>query len=933
MLEGSSALHGREPEERAISALLDGADSGTGGGGLVLVGGPGMGKSALLAWARRTVGPDAIVLTAGGIEAESGYPFAALHRLLAPIVGGAAGVPVLPAAQRAILDQALTTGAVPDADRFALCVATFTLLTGAGRAEGRKRPVLCCLDDVELFDAPSLEVLAFAARRVESEPVVMLLAATDGLPAEELVPGVPTLTLDPLPESMLLTLVEDLAVALVPGQGLPGDMATALVARCGGNPRALVELAATLTRDQWRGRAELPDELPRDSAVRRQYEQRIAALPAPARTMALLAAAAESADLGLLTRAAEEAGIDPGALDALERTGVLSIRSGRVEYRVPVVGGSIYRAAPATERAYAHGLLASASEGRGPNRRLRRAWHRLAAADRPDTHLGSELAMAADEIRAAGDHATASRAVERVAQLTEQPHVRADHLITAARDAWLSGQPHRAGVLLARMRPGPPSTEQRGHSDLLRAEIELGGGLPRTAHETFLAAARHLSGPHRRGAIIALVRAAEASFLAGDLRRFVEIMLRVGSLREADESPESALTSEYCVGMAALFQGRHSEAMVPLRRVLTLAAGVDEPTMLVWAALSALMLGEDVQAYSLSERACSSARARGELHVLPRALEMATCAQLWLGRFAAATRTAEDGLRTSREVGQANSAHFHRATLALLAVPRGDADSCLMHATTATLESSERGLGMPLAMATWALAYSDLAAGRTVEAATRLRVLARSGTGQGHDVVRIMSASHFVEAAVRCGDRSGVDSAMRIVSRWSDTARSPAHSALTARCRALVATDPGESAEHFRDALEQHRLAESGFERARTELLFGHALRRQREPKAARTHLRSALETFQRMDASPWIEQCRAELRATGETVAPGPGDRAGTLTPQQRQIAQIVAEGATNREVAAQLFLSPRTVDHHMRNIFVKLGLRSRTELARLLG
>ncbi|MFB9321393.1 helix-turn-helix transcriptional regulator, partial [Cryptosporangium minutisporangium] len=550
--------------------------------------------------------------------------------------------------------------------------------------------------------------------------------------------------------------------------------------------------------------------------------------------------------------------------------------------------------------------------------------------------LAVELAEAAADVRERGDHAGASLAAERAAELSTHEGTRADHLLAAARDAWLAGRPHRAGVLLTRLRPVPAAaggSVTGGMRDALRGEIELRAGSPAAAHETLIAAAARLAGRDRTAAVVALLHAGEASFLTGDLRRYVDISLRALALREGGDPPDRELMFEYAAGMMALFRGRHGEAVRRLRNVLELVPRTDDPTAMTWATLAALMLGEEARAYSLTERAGAAARARGEVALVPRALELATFAQLWLGRYHGALASAQEGLRLAQEAGLENSVAFHRSMLALFSMFQGDDDTGLMHANAAVMTASERGLAMPHSLASWALAHRDLSGGRASDAAGRLRALATAGGGPGYVTGRVLTAPHFVEAAVRCGDRAGAVEATELFGRWATNTGSAAARALLARCQALVAGDPADAEDAFQEALGLHLLSDSEFERARTELLYGRELRRRRGPSVARTHLRNAYNTFDRLGAASWAEQCRGELRATGESVRPSATQLDSRLTAQQQTIARIVAQGATNREVAAQLYLSPRTVDHHMRNIFVKLGVRSRVELVRLLS
>ncbi|GAA0256850.1 ATP-binding protein [Cryptosporangium japonicum] len=891
-----------------ISALLDDVHA------VVVQGPPGIGRTSLLRHAADTA-DGAVVLTAEGVETEAGLPFAALHRLLMPL---SERMSSLPERQAATLAR-LMAGEAPAG--FPLGVAVVELLTRTSR----RQPVLCCVDDVHLVDDSSRDVLAFVARRIATESIRMLFTMPDDRPP---LPGLPSVTLPGVDAGELLA------------GTVPADVAAAIGRGCAGNPRAIEELTRTLSADQRNGRAPLPETLPLYSRVRREYDERLARLPVAARRLLLLVAADEHVDVRTLGRVASAAGGDLSALAPAEAAGLVHEVDGAVRFRFPLLRGAVYRAASDEDRRAAHRLLADVlaeSTGADPRAeahlRLRHAWHvaALAPPHPGEPSAARKLAHAADAVRRNGDHAAASEAVERVAELTRQPEDRAAHLLTAAQDAWLAGRPHRAGVLLARLRPPHPETALLGFRDLLRGEIELRTGAPTTAQELLLAAADRLGEPHRTDAMIALIHASEVDFVSGDRRRYLRTLHRVIALRRGDESGAAELMFEFCTGMAATFERRHADATAPLRRVLELSTRHDDPTLLSWAALTACVLGQEDAALGLAVRARASAQVRGEIAALPRTFELSTYAQLWLGRHAGAASTADEGLALARSLGQPGSASFQLASLALLAVPRGDEPTCVVRARAAIAEADDRGPGMSVAMANWALGALDLTVGRTAEAMARLRVLV-TASGRSHPLVRMMAAPHFVEAALRCGDREAAATVGGYFDAWAGATGSPAPMALAARCRALVATDPGVAEENYREAMRLHRLGRHEFERARTELLYGHELRRRRGASAAREVLHDALDTFRQLEAEPWARACQGELRATGEDARPASAPTPD-LTPQQLRIARFAAQGATNREIAAQLYLSVRTVDHHMRNIFVRLGVRSRVELVRRLS
>ncbi|MGW1214302.1 LuxR C-terminal-related transcriptional regulator [Streptomyces sp. NPDC002499] len=464
-------------------------------------------------------------------------------------------------------------------------------------------------------------------------------------------------------------------------------------------------------------------------------------------------------------------------------------------------------------------------------------------------------------------------------------------------------------------------------------------------------AERRAATPHHPdSAVHLLARATEAAVYTGDLRRSREALRVAGRL---GVGPPGALG-----GLAAAVDGRYEDA----RELLRVAAGHSEPgedpalfvhggpgvdptlpahgpgadpTLLVHAGIAALMLGDHTLAATATVRAVSSARARGATATVAQALEFRAYADFWTGRPHAGAATALDALRQAHATGQDNGACHLQAALAMFAALTGDEDTCRERATAARSYALTHGLGLAAALAQWALAYLDLAAGRFAGAAARLRALAGFGPGHGHRAIRHLATPHYVEAAARTGDTRVARAAHADYDRWASAVRSPDDLALSARCRALLA--PGaEAVEHYRAALDLHAHGTRDFERARTELLFGGALRRLRRRTEARDRLHSALEAFDSFGAPHCAAQARAELRALGAPATPAHTaaiDPTARLTAQQLLIARMAADGATNREIAARLALSPRTIDHHLRGVFSRLGIRSRIDLVRLLG
>ncbi|WP_214414565.1 LuxR C-terminal-related transcriptional regulator [Sphaerisporangium fuscum] len=928
---GPAPLRGRDEETAALRRLIDGARRGAGGSVLV-VGGLGTGKTALLdtaaSHAARPAAPEPeaapreamtvatgvpepapVVLGVRGARSETHLDCAGLHALLRPLADLA---PSLPAAHARVLGEALEVGT--SGGGLALPAAVMGLLLAVGG------PVVVRADDVQWLDTPSREALFFVARRAQGTPIALLLAAdADGVAP----PDIPRLPLRPLGEAASRQVVDDLAPA-----GLPEDVRAALARVSRGNPLALAELTGSLTPEQVNGRDEPPEIPPRDGRLWRAHTDRLSRLPRATADLVLLIAADPALDVTTLVKAVSEGALT--VLEPAEREGIVVQRDdGRYDFPEPMMRQVIYAAASPARRRSAHRLLAVVLDEE--HRRLRRAWHRAAALDGPPESLADDLVRLLPPAAGGGGFPEPHRALERAAELTAYPDAKAARLSAAAWHAWRAGLAPRARRLLARVDAPALGLEARGRAELVRGSLELRSGQTGSACDRLLAAAEWLLDRDREQAVRALARAGEASYLAGDNRRFLAIARRAASLGRADDSAPTRIALEYLAGMAATFRGRHREAAGSLRRVVDLASSVDSATMLVWAGVASLLLGDGAGALRLSSRGVEYARARGAVASMPQMLEVPIQAELWMGRYGAVAAGALEGLRLARETGAMTGVAQHLGWLALTSAVEGDEESCRIRAASAVELAGAHGLAVAEALGTLALAHLDVAANRHADAVNRLRAVARTGDPL---VVRVMATPLLVESAARTGDVERARAALVMLDRWAESTGDPDRLALAARCHALLA-EPRDAEERFREAFELHRKGSCAFEAARTQLLLGGVLRRSRRPGAAREHLHGALETFERYGARLWVEHARRELRAAGEAVPPSVtrSGAAGLLTAQQLQIARLVADGATNREVAARLFLSPRTVEHHLRNIFTRLGVRSRVELVRVLS
>ncbi|MEU4561234.1 AAA family ATPase [Actinoplanes sp. NPDC023936] len=919
------------PADRAaVSRLLGDAEAGR-SSALVVCGLPGAGRTTLSRIVSAAA-PGWTVLSATGHADESGVPYAGLQSLLTGVRDVIAELEPEP---RAALRRGLS-GASPQAERLALGLSLQTLV---GTLTAR-RPVLCVIDDAHLLDEPSWQAVRFAARRTAR----FALLAT--MPAGADPGGLPVHHLRPLPAEQARELLARHA------PDLAREVADAVLDRAGGNPAALIDLAAALSAEQRRGYAPLPAGLPPQSPLRRRFRAELDALPAATRDLLLLAAAPPFAALpdilaaaALLprhgaaapgaasresspgsessapsSRASASAGSDRLLADfaPAERAGLVVIDGSGVSFPSTPARGCAYTENPAGHRRAAHAALARVLAARGD--RLAALLHRAAATIGPDPALAAELTRAAR----AAEPSTATEARRYAADLSADPADQGAVLVDAARSAWLAGRPHDAGLLIRRVPPAAGQARVRARG--LTAEMGLPDGRP-GARELLLDVAAELADTDTATALDALALAGEAAARPGEQRRYACLAHRVLAYRRGDEPPAVTLAFHHVAGLAGMADGDEPAAFARFRQALDVADRVADPRSLLRAATAGVLVGDSRRAAALAGRAAVLAAESGATVLVPQALEMAATAGMAAGEYPAANTAALDGAALARATGQPVLAAVHSAVLAVLAALVGDRATALSRIEAA-------GSGPSRALCEWALALLDLVGGRAQAAAERLARVVTAPPGYGSAMLQVAVVPHLLEAAGQAAlhDALGLDAVATGFDSWAGRTGQPAWLALRDRCRALRATDAEAAESHFDQALRH--TGEAGFPRAHTELLYGRLLRRRRRHVEARTHLRRATETFRLLDAEPWAAQSMRELRAAGERVDPRATALDGLeLTAQQERIAVLVAGGATNREVAQELHLSPRTVDHHLRNVFARLGVRSRTEMARMLS
>lgn len=905
-------LHGRDRECAQIDRLLAAARDRR-SDALVVRGEAGIGKSTLLDYAvQRATGLQ--ILRTAGIQTESELPFAGVHNLLLPVLDRSAAIPDR---QKAALLGAFGIGPATDEDRFLISLAVLSMLAEVAETA----PVLCLIDDAQWLDGPSADALTFAARRVQAEGIVILFAARDDPIKPFVAHGVGELNLAGIDVASAGALLAERS-----SEPVAAGVRDRLVTDTLGNPLALAELVKSLSADQIAGRAPLPGELPVSTDLERLYLARAAGLPADTQTLLLVAAAHDDGQLDGVLRAAQALGVAAAALDEAEKSGLLQVRAAVVSFVHPLMRSAIYRGAPTQRRREAELALAAVLDANSDADR--RAWHLANAAAGPDAGVADELHTAAQRARARGGHAAAAAAFERAAALTAEPEQRADRLTDAAGAAWSAGQPERAKILLDQAVPLGGGAELAARIGHLRGSIEANCGNPAAAYAILVSASERITTLDPARAVSMLDQAGQLAWFNGDLARLSEISRRIAELSEFRE-PKTA-GAQVIIGLSGVLRGDTTDTGARLRQAAELAKNSAETRELMAAASGAMFLGEDARAIDLFSIAVARARAAGEAGGLPLLLALLAQVETLSGRYPAALADATEGLRLAEETGQHNPTANLRGVLAMNAAIRGNSEECREHAAMALTQAIGHRLGPPAALASWALALLDLGAGRPVDAFHRLEALAGAGPGEGNRMFMLLATADLVDAAMRAEQPAAAAAGLDQLRVWATDTGAPWANAMVARCRGLFATD-GEQDAQFAQALRLHSTVGRPFETARTQLLYGESLRRRRRRADARQYLRSAHETFERLGARPWAEQAATELKATGETARKRDVSTVDQLTPQELQIARFVAQGETNRSIATSLFLSPRTVDYHLRKIFAKLGLTSRAELIRI--
>jgi DNA-binding CsgD family transcriptional regulator len=918
---GSAPL-GREAELAAIGGLISRASAGE-SGALALVGLAGTGKTTLLreAEALAASGNASVrVLRVRGIESEAELAFGGLLELVWPLTDL---IPRLPEPQAQALEGALALGPAAGTDRFSVSAATLGIL-GLAAADAR---VLVAVDDLHWLDRPSAQAILFAARRLWREGIAMLLCARP----EDLAPGdlegIDRVEVGPLGRRESAHLARRVA-----GRRLSDDDVEALFIGTGGNPLGIVEATRSLSGagDALAG-AILP--LPVADRIRTGVERRLAALSAPEQEAVLIAAAAGSeAACTLVGSALATVGLAMEALDAAEAAGILHIRGGTVAFEHPLTRSAVYATASGAEQRQAHRALAEIS----PVGSAERAWHQSAAAAGADADAAAALESLGEDALARGAPSSALRAFDRAASLSGSPDESARRLLRGAGAARLAGMTDRAREAVAQ-------ATERTSDPLVRADA-LALLFQIDAWSAPLATARSISAEAERTTAFDPARAARM------LAEAATALIRTGAAGQGADMAERALAQarahgrpDDAVTVAALFarvaDGRAPEAVDELHEVGERLLLVDPP-----GAQSAALLQQVAWLHIWTERYEHAARildhavghGRGQAPgTLPMALAMRAELGYRRSRWALALADATESASLAAAFEQLHARGLAVACQARVAACLGREGACRAAAAEAA-EIGRRlgGEGSPIsAWGSPALGLLELGRGRPDAAIPHFEVVRRTFARGGlRDPSVVLTGGDLVECLVRAARRADAENSLSAFQDLARRAERTGALAIAARCRGLLADDKAFEGP-FDEALRLHREVDAPFEEARTMLCLGERLRRARRRADALVHLRAALETFEALGAVDWAATARDELGVTGETAAPRSGPKSDALTPQELQVALIVASGATNREAGSRLFLSAKTIEAHLGRIYRKLGVRSRTELAALVA
>jgi DNA-binding CsgD family transcriptional regulator len=898
-------LVGRADACGQIERLLEGAKAGH-SAVLVVRGEPGIGKSSLLDYAIGSASGFQVA-RATGVESEMELAFAGLHQLVAPMLDG---LVLLPDPQRDAMTTALGLSSGRPPDRFLIGLALLSLLTDAAG----KAPVLVVVDDAHWLDLASAHALAFAARRLFADRVCVLFGTR---PAMGELRGLPELALEGLADRDAAALLA--AVLPVP---LDPQVRDRLITETRGNPLALLEWPRGLAPAELAGGFGLSTLLPVAGQIEEGFRRQLGELPTPARALLTVAAAEPTGDAALVWRAAAQLGLGPDDATAATDAGLVELAT-TVRFRHPSVRSAVYAAATTAERRQAHAALATATD---PHEDAdRRAWHLALAAAGPDEEVAAELERSAGVAQGRGGVSAAAALLERSAALTLDPTRRTQRTIAAAGAYIDAGAPEEGARLLSAAEAGPLDAPSRARVEVLRATSATAWGWNGEAARLFLSAATRLYGLDARMARD-LLAAAMGAAAQVDVVGGVTLDEAAKAARAAPPPPDPVRPQDLLLDGLATFIAEGPElAAAILRSALgAFRRGRLEPAEGIhWYGFqcSAATALWDLETWELAaEGEVHAARTLGALRALPQSLNMLAVPKMFGGDLS--TAAALVGEATS--LIEATGSNFTLYAVARLAALRGDeAEAVDVIATTIDhAQAQGQGMSKRIAHSAAATLYNGLA--RYDEAFSAAQEADRPHFRYWASNIVL---HELVEAAARSRHSGVAAEALERISASAQASGSDWALGIEARSRALLST--GDVAESlYLEAIERLERSPVRPEAARAHLLYGEWLRREKRRVDARARLRDAYERLTTIGMEAFAERARRELAATGETARKRATDTAYDLTPQETQIAQLAGEGRTNREIGTQLFISAHTVEYHLKKVFTKMDVTSRTQL-----
>jgi DNA-binding CsgD family transcriptional regulator/tetratricopeptide (TPR) repeat protein len=919
-----SVLVGREHELTVMRSCLADARTGT-SSVLVLNGEPGIGKSALLAGARRAA--DRVVLSTVGVESESDIAYVNLADVFRHHYSY---LNAIPDRQADALASVFAIGPSKPADRFTVDAATLNLMAAIA-ADG---PVVVTVDDAQWVDRASLEALTFAGNRLEVEGIVLMFAVRSGQPAAQQLSRFQTLVLTGLDNSAARALVARAGL-----QAMSEASTSRLIEESGGNPLALLTLPATMKADDFAMWALGAEPLPLSSVIEDAFCDTIRVLPDQTRMALRLLAIMEAGTPEHFRSALERERLSVDDLDPAEDAGLISYQHGQPGFRHPLVRAAAYRTSSAAGRRRAHLLAAQILEQATSATALeRRAWHLVAARTAPTEALAQTFQIAADNEFAAANYTVAGRLYKRSSELTPAGNNAMRRMLQAANALRLAGAIDEARTLLRNAMTLGSDPELRAAIDYAHYRLQVYAGGMIDGRDGLIKTGAAAAKLHPAQAAQILGDAALASTVIGDLptaRATAEQAMQLAGRSDGSDPPLAV------AAVNAMVKAISGDPVGARRLLHPRAAEIDalDPMGIEFVyqvplelSIAHLASEEAGRARTLLARAVDGARQLSAAGLLPFRCGSLGRIDFWQGRWASALALVHEALRLADDTGWATERPSNLATLARIEAMSGHPEEARRHAIEGVAASEAIGAGTYLAFAQIALGALELTAGNQAAAISHFEEVSAFSDDVGFSNSPVMWWSSDL---LECYVSEGMDdAARRELSRLEKVAANPdmpTTAAVTARSRALL--EPAAFEEHMTEALRLHSISDMPFERARTELMIGQRVRRHNQPAKARPPLTSALAIFDRLGAPDWASRARSELQATGIRIPQSEAPGLATLTPQELQVALAVARGHSNREVAGLLFLSTKTVEFHLSNVYRKLGINRRTRLVTMVA